>query len=86
MFSNDNLQQNVSYKQKRSNKIGCYDQNNQKTNKKPLLIGVLLPESYKRRIRPSLELALLHVDLMEKILPDYCLRPIYKDTQVRFKN
>lgn len=54
----------------------------QRRRRIPLSIGVLLPESYKNKVKPSIELALSHVHSTPNLLPDYCLQPIYKDTQV----
>lgn len=49
----------------------------------PLSIGVLLPNPYRGRIEPSVELALTHVYEEQDLLPGYCLHLIYKDTQCR---
>lgn len=51
---------------------------------KTLSLGVLLPDTYRRQIEPSVKLALRHVHSNPNLLPDYCIKLVFKNTEVGY--
>ncbi|KAI6216076.1 hypothetical protein M3Y94_00460800 [Aphelenchoides besseyi] len=48
-----------------------------------LTLGVLVPENFQHSIGASVELALKHVHATPKLIPDYCIDLLYRNTQCK---